>query len=583
MRNVLVGLALVSACGSARPKPASAPAPSLLTTAEQTGYRRTGRYAEVIRLCRDFAKVYAGVHCEEIGRTDQDRPIVALRIERRPNLPVIYIQAGIHAGEIEGKDAGFAALRALLDGTLAPGALDAVSIVFVPVINPDGHERFGPNQRPNQRGPEESGFRTNGARLNVNRDFMKADTPESQAVLRVLRTHDPVLFVDLHATDGAKFEHDISINTAPLAPRGDQLEETALALRDVVVKRLSELGHLPVAFYPSFVNDEDPLSGFAAGEAAPRFSHFYMAARGRLGLLVETHSWRTYKERAASTYHTLQAVFEHARTQAVTWRKVADDVSRADAALGGTKLTLGWKTGPGKHEIEFRGYAFEKRPSEISGGTWLSYDEQTPQIWKVPLFDELLPAITVDVPRGGFVVDGGFAKQVAAMLDRHGLAYIGLERLTDGGTVDVEAFRATKVTHQPPFEGRTRVALEGAWAAESRTLERGAIFVPIAQPHARLVMHLLDPALPDSLAQWGHFNAAFEQKEYMEPYVVEEQARAMLAKDPTLRATFDAALAGDRELAKSPARRLQWFYMRHPAWDERVNLLPIYRTARDLR
>lgn len=572
MRHALVGLAFVSACTSS----ASRPRPSLVTVAEQTQYTRTGRYEEVIRLCRDFARVYAGVTCDEIGRTAQDRPIVALRIEQKPKLPVIYIQAGIHAGEIEGKDAGFAFLRDLLDGKVAPGALDAASVVFVPVINPDGHERFGPNHRPNQRGPIEMGFRTNGARLNINRDFMKADTQEMQAVLGVLRTRDPVLMLDLHCTDGAKFEQDISINVAPVAPRADALDETANALREHVTKRLTELEHLPVDFYPSFVDDENPLSGFGLGEAPPRFSQAYMAVRGRLGLLVETHSWRTYKERSESTYHTLQAVFEEARAKARTWRQVADDVARADAALRGTKLALVWKNGPNKREIEFRGYAFEKKISELSGGTWLVYDEKTPQIWKVPLFHELIPAFTVDVPAGGYIIDGGFARQVAALLDLHGLAY---RRFETEPTLKVDAYRATKVTYQPPFEGRTRVTLEGAWAPETRTLEHGAIFVPIDQPHARVVLHLLEPALPDSLAQWGHFNAAFEQKEYMEPYVVEEQAREMLAKDPALRARFDAAVAADPELAKSPAKRLHWFYKRHPAWDERVNLLPIYRTA----
>jgi hypothetical protein len=301
-----------------------------------------------------------------------------------------------------------------------------------------------------------------------------------------------------------------------------------------------------------------------------------MAARGRLGMLVETHSWRTYKERAASTYHALQAVFEDASRNAAAWRAIADQASRTSAALGGTEPTLMWKPGPAKHEIEFRGYAYEKRPSEISNGTWIVYDETTPQVWKVPLYEELGPTVTVTAPRAGYVVDGGFAPQVARVLALHGIAYApvpGEPRLP------VEAYRAKKVTYQPPFEGRTRAAIEGAWASEERTLERGAIFVPVAQPLGRLVLHLFDPALPDSLAQWGHFNAAFERKEYMEAYVAEEAAREMLVKDPALRARLEADLAADPELAASPARRLDWFYRRHPAWDERVNLLPVYRAA----
>jgi hypothetical protein len=569
-----VGLALI-AC-SAPPRPPG----SLATVGERSQYVRTGRYDEAVRLCGDFARAYRGVRCVEIGRTVEDRPIVSLRIARRPGLPVIHIQGGIHAGEIDGKDAGFAFLRDLLDGKVAQGALDRVAITFVPVMNPDGHERFGPNHRINQRGPEAMGFRTNAARQNLNRDWVKADAPETQAVLGVIRAQDPVLLVDLHATDGAKFEHDISVTAAPVAPRPDGLEEAAGALSATVMKRLTELGHLPVPFYPSFVDDDEPASGFARGEAPPRFSTFYMAARGRLGVLVETHSWRTYPERVRSTYHTLQALLEDAVRNADAWRATADAASRTDAALGGTEPALMWRNGPGKREIEFRGYAYEKRPSELSTGTWIVYDEQTPQVWKVPLYEELLPAIRVTAPRAGYVVDGGFAPLVAQVLSHHGIAYApvpGEPRLA------VEAFRATKVSHQPPFEGRTRAAIEGAWAPETRTLGRGAIFVPIAQPLGRLVLHLLDPALPDSLAQWGHFNVVFERKEYMEAYVAEEAARAMLAKDPSLRARLDADLAADPELARSPARRLDWFYRRHPSWDERVNLLPVYRTAVDPR
>ena len=141
------------------------------------------------------------------------------------------MQGGIHAGEIEGKDAGFLALRDLLDGKVAPGALDAVTLVFVPVFNPDGHERFGPNNRPNQRGPEEMGFRTTAANLNLNRDYVKADAPEMAGDARRCLTRGiPILFVDLHTTDGAKFEHDIASWSRPAAPRADGSSEAARAL-----------------------------------------------------------------------------------------------------------------------------------------------------------------------------------------------------------------------------------------------------------------------------------------------------------------------------------------------------------------
>src|SRR4051812_4733276 len=193
---------------------------SLVTVGEASQFVRTGRYDEVIRLCHDFARSYDGVSCEEIGHSGLGRPMLALVVHRSHG-PAVMIQAGIHAGEIDGKDAGFWFLRDLLDGKVAPGALDHVDVEFVPVINPDGHERFSKNNRPNQRGPAEMGFRTNAARINLNRDFVKADTLEIQAVLGIYRKYEPIVAVDMHVTDGAKFEQDVSVTFGPTAARDD--------------------------------------------------------------------------------------------------------------------------------------------------------------------------------------------------------------------------------------------------------------------------------------------------------------------------------------------------------------------------
>jgi len=176
------------------------------------------------------------------------------------------------------------------------------------------------------------------------------------------------------------------------------------------------------------------------------------------------------------------------------------------------------------------------------------------------------------------VIDGGYAAAVAAVLDHHGLVYTPLP---PGDTVDVEVFRATDVTFARPYEGRTRASFTGAWTPEARTLERGALFVPIAQPHARVLLQLLEPTGPDSLAQWGVFNTVFEAKEYVEPYVAEQAARELFARDPARRAAFDELVRAHPDL--SPAARLDWLARQLPSWDERQDLLPVYRSAHDLR
>jgi murein tripeptide amidase MpaA len=158
--------------------------PRLVTIAEQSGFQKTGRYEEVQRLCTAFAREYRdAVRCFEFGRTPEGRPMLGLvatrtgaltaQQARKRNLPVLLMQGGIHAGEIDGKDAGFLALRQMLDDEAAPGALKSFVLVFVPVYNVDGHERFGRWNRPNQVGPEEMGWRVTAQNYNLNRDYVK--------------------------------------------------------------------------------------------------------------------------------------------------------------------------------------------------------------------------------------------------------------------------------------------------------------------------------------------------------------------------------------------------------------------------
>ncbi|TLY54033.1 MAG: peptidase M14, partial [Gammaproteobacteria bacterium] len=192
---------------------------TLTTVAEESGFRRTGRTDEVTRLCAAFAAAWPrAVRSLEFGRSAEGRPMRALIACRADahQVPVLMLQAGIHPGESDGKDAGFMALRELLGETAAPGVLQRIAVLFVPAFNVDGHERFGRWNRPNQSGPEETGWRTTAQNLNLNRDYTKADAPEMRSLLGLIRTWDPLVCADLHVTDGADFQPDISLQVEPL-------------------------------------------------------------------------------------------------------------------------------------------------------------------------------------------------------------------------------------------------------------------------------------------------------------------------------------------------------------------------------
>jgi hypothetical protein len=569
--------------------PAFAADPALTTISEQSGFLKTGRYDEVIALCDAFARRYpAAVRCGEFGTTPEGRPMKLLIVSKTgaftpeaakaKHLPVLLVQGGIHAGEIDGKDAGFLALRQALDGEAANGDLDKLVLLFVPVFNVDGHERFGAWNRPNQRGPEEMGWRTTAQNYNLNRDYVKADAPEMQAMLALVNAWDPLAYIDLHVTDGAKFQHDVSIQVEPLHAGDPELRKAGVALRDGLIERLDAQGSMALPFYPSFVENDDPASGFVDGVATPRFSTGYFQLRNRFGMLIETHSWKDYRTRVRITRNAIVALLDLVATHGAQWLHTAHEADVRAEKLAGTQVPLDWKAGDRVHTIDFQGYAYTRTPSEISGALMTHYDESKPETWHLPMRDDVQPDHVATAPGAGYLVPAAHAAWVGAKLRQHGIRFDTLAKPMTAARV--EAFRADSAEFAgTSFEGHQRLAVTGTWKPEAHDVGIGALFVPIAQPESRLVMALLEPQAPDSLLGWGEFNNAFEQKEYMEAYVAEEVARDMLAKDAALKAEFEQRVKADPGFAKDPQARLDFFHRRHASYDQRLRLYPVLRTA----
>ncbi|MDB5968535.1 MAG: zinc carboxypeptidase family protein [Hydrocarboniphaga sp.] len=558
----------------------------LKTLSEKSGFTKTGRYDEVIKLCTDFAARWPeAVKCSEFGRTPEGRPMMLMIVSRSgvltpeaaaaKHVPVMLIQGGIHAGEIDGKDAGFLALRDVLENKTDKGTLDKQVLLFVPVFNVDGHERFGAWNRPNQVGPEEMGWRTTAQNYNLNRDYMKADTPEMQAMLQLIDAWDPLVTADLHVTDGAKFQHDVSITIEPVYSGDEALRSAGIGLRGDIIKQLSKKGSLPLPFYPSFVVDDDPASGFADNVPSPRFSNGYFALRNRFGVLVETHSWKDYKTRVRITRNTIDALLDLMAQHGDEWLRLTAAADMRAIRLKGP-VPLSWKPSDKTRTIDFRGYVYTRTLSDVSGALMTRYDERKPQVWQLPMRDDVQPLLSVDAPGSGYIVPAAQAAWMKEKFALHDIVFQVLDQDQPPGPV--QTFRATAVRYaKEPFENHMGAEFDGEWQPETRAVPAGSLFVPIHQPKARLLMSLLEPRAPDSYAAWGFFNIAFEQKEYMEAYVAEDVARAQLAKDPALAAEFQKKLADDPAFAADPRARLTFFARRAPSWDERLNLYPVMR------
>src|SRR3569833_265432 len=488
------------------------------TLAEESNFRLTGRTDEVERLSSEMARKWPdAVSSFEYGRSGEGRPMRALVVSRTGALtaeqirarkiPLLMLQGGIHPGESDGKDAGFIALRDMLQGSAAAGVLDNIAILLVPAFNTDGHERTGRWNRPNQVGPEETAWRTTSQNLNLNRDYTKADAPEMRAMLRLIGTWDPLVCADLHVTDGADFEPDISIQVEPINQGDPDLRASAVSLRDRLIDRLAELGSLPLNFYPDFAKTDDPSSGFALTVYSPRFSTGYFPQRIRYTVLVEPHSWKKYEHRVRITRNTIVTLSELVAKQGPEWLKLCHQADESDKEMGGREVILDYVTRwrepsragtavdqretSGARTYEFRGYAYTRTESPISGGLVTTYDPKTPQIWRVPMRDAVEPLLVVRAPGAGNVVPLAFVAELEPRLAAHGITTITVTSRHTG--VRANIFRATDVKFSAaPFEGRMRAQLDGSWAEQPVNIEPGALFVPITQKLARLVSALLE-------------------------------------------------------------------------------------------
>lgn len=551
-----------------------------ITPAEKNGLTDTPNYADTLAWLERLAAASPRIKLLEIGATAQGRPLClvvasqegaaspeALLANQRPTL---LAQAGIHAGEIDGKDAGLMLLRDLAFGDQA-ALLERANFIFIPVLNADGHERASEWNRPNQRGPVRQGWRTTAQNLNLNRDYMKADAPEMRALLEVLNLWQPSLYLDLHVTDGIDYQYDITYGfngehtTFAWSPKiAAWLAET---LRPRVDRALTAAGHIPGPLIFA-QNNRDLTAGLGMGTSAPRFSHGYGDLRGIPTILVENHSLKPYRQRVLGTYVLLAAML----------RALGDDAPGVQAAIAADRAARPEKV-PANFDlpretgatIDFAGIAYETYDSPASGTQevrWLG----TPKTY---------PALPIHLDRHAAMLARPKAfyvpvskPEIIERLHAHGIEF---DELSESTTVRVTLARLVNAKPAAaPFESRHPLKFEGiAWETRDETYPAGSVRVSTDQPLGALAMMLLDPISDDSFLAWGFFPEILQRTEYIEGYVIAPLAEKMLAADPKLKAEFETKLAAEPDFAKNPTARLQWFYRRTRFYDERHLLYPI--------
>ncbi|MBN1447773.1 MAG: M14 family metallopeptidase, partial [Bacteroidetes bacterium] len=488
-----------------------------LTDFERSGSVASPNYERTLRYLQRLDSASEWIRLESFGVTPQGRdlPLVILarggeftpEAARASGKEIILIQSGIHAGEIDGKDASLILLREIAVTRSLEELADSAVILFMPIFNLDGHERSSPFNRINQNGPAEMGWRTTAQNLNLNRDYMKADAPEMRAWLRAFNAWMPDMLVDCHVTDGIDFRYTLSYAMEMHGNMAAPVVAWQRALEQAFIAGMESAGD-PVVPYTFPRERSDIRQGIIDWASRPRLSTGYAAVRNRANLLIETHMMKPYKDRVLSTYRLLIEVLRYVKEHPGTLRTAVRTAEQTDIARftrGDDSLAVHFRSEGSTRLFRFRGYETEIRKSDISGGEYVWWDHAKPIDVEIPFYDDVRPAVKVLPPRY-YIIPQEWG-DVIAVLRLHG---VRLQRLERDAQVPVQSYVFSNPRwRDTPYEGRFTVEADRRVRQDTMSYRAGDVVVDLAQPSGRVAVHLLEPDAPDSFVLWGFFNAIF--------------------------------------------------------------------------
>lgn len=518
------------------------------------------------------------IRIEQFGVSPEGRPIYAVIASKDgaafdPAKPVLMIQAGIHPGEIDGKDAGMMVLRDIAFYGKSE-LLDRVNLILIPILSVDGHERAGAYSRPNQRGPRIQGWRNTATNQNLNRDYLKLDQPEMRAVRGLIVKYRPDLYVDVHVTDGMDYQYDVTYGYNGEDGVYSRSPATAAwldsAFKPAMNAALEAQGHIPGELVFG-IDDQNPRAGLSDGGLGERFSNGWGSAAHVPTILIENHSLKPHEQRVLGTYVFIEQALRLLADQGRDLRAAI----AADSALRPAEIPANFVQNDEPTVTRaFKGITYETYDSPASGRReirWLGRPD--PELWRLPFYTSH-PTLTLRRPEAYWVPS--YRTDIIERLRVHGVT---METLAAPRTVPVEMLRlnepklATRAN-----EGHVAVSISGVTPQRRDwTFPTGSVRVPTDQPLGDIVVLLLEPQSSESFFAWGMFPEVLSRVEYIEGYAIAPLAERMMAADPALKAEFEAKLAAEPAFAADGDARLQWFYERTPFYDDRYRLYPVAR------
>lgn len=551
---------------------------------EKSDFTGTPSYEESMEYFRKFEKISPYFKINEFGVSPQGRKMFYIIISKEKSftpeslkksaLPLLFINNGIHSGEIEGKDATMLLLREIFVTEEKKDYLNSANVIIIPVFSVDGHERKSKYNRINQNGPEEMGWRTTAQNFNLNRDWIKADAPEMQAMLKLISSAIPDFFIDNHTTNGADYQYTITYGLEKFKNIDDSLAAFTTELLIPALEKDVEADGFLIAPYVGFKGDT-PESGLMDWASTPRFSTGYMAVQNRIALLVETHMMKPYKDRVYATKSIMESVFRLLGIQGKQLKKLnrhADSQSITDYSVSRKYFPASFRTLNDSVQFLYKGFTANIEQSIISGTSKVVYTAERYEKL-IPFFNNCVPVDSIRLPYA-YIIPAEYG-WLADKLRLHGVA---AEPVKSPFTAEVTRykFKSPKFSASP-YEGRQSVTVEYDSYSESVFIPAGSYIVYTGQRGVRVIATALEPKSADSFLRWGFMNGIFERKEYFEDYVMEKVALEMYKNSPALASEFDKKVSEDEKFRTNPNTRLNWFYERSPYFDKQYMVYPVMR------
>jgi len=549
------------------------------TVFESSEGKETATYEQTIAFYTNLASAYSKINIEALGETDSGHPLHIVTLspnsdfsfeELRKNHRIMLINNGIHPGESDGIDATMLLYRDIVQGRIETPKNTV--LVTIPIYNIGGSLNRNSTTRTNQNGPRVYGFRGNARNFDLNRDFIKNDTKNARTFAKIFHKVNPDVFIDNHVSNGADYQYTLTHLFTQHNKLGGELGD--YLHKKMMPKLENKLSKIDWDITP-YVNvfNTTPDNGFSQFMDSPRYSTGYTTLFNTLGMMVETHMLKPYKQRVEGTYELMITMIKITEEDGKEIRTKRNQSIKAYATK--TKHPINWKIDTSKvTQLNFKGFEGHMMPSEITGVNRLKYDRTKKFTKKVNYKNYFKPTKEIIVPKSYIIPQG-----LHPVIDLLKLNNIKLVALTSDSLITVESYRIKSYeSRKSPYEGHyLHYNTEITSMDRQIMFRKGDLIINTNQPGFRYLIETLEPEAPDSFFNWNFFDTILQQKEGFSPYAWEDKALELLKEDATLKASFEEKKSSDKAFAKNWYAQLDWLHKKSEHYEKAHLQYPVYR------